>query len=61
MKKLLSLLLIACLAFTAIPALGEQGPEFYTFMNYRNRLGNEATLETLAKADENAPAASATK
>ncbi|MBR6965906.1 MAG: hypothetical protein IKH81_02310 [Clostridia bacterium] len=61
MKKLLSLLLIACLAFTAIPALGEQGPEFYTFMNYRNRLGNEATLETLEKADENAPAAISTK
>ena len=61
MKKLLSVLLVACLAFTAIPALGEQGPEFYTFMNYRNRLGNEATLETLEKADENAPAAIATK
>ncbi len=61
MKKLLALLLMLCLALTAIPALGEQGEEFYTFMNYRNRLGNEATIETLEKADENAPAALATK
>ena len=29
----------------------------YTYMNYRNRLGNEAGIETLAQAHANAPAA----
>ena len=61
MKKLVSVLLMLCLALTALPVLGEQGEEFYTFMNYRNRLGNDATLETLEKADANAPAAMSTK
>ena len=57
MKKLLAILLMLSLVLTAIPALGEQGEEWYTFLNYRNRLGNEATLEKLEDADANAPAA----
>ena len=61
MKKLLAVLLMLSMVLTAIPALSEQGEEWYSFLNYRNRLGNEATLETLESADANAPAAIATK
>ena len=57
MKKLLAVLLMLSLALTAIPALAQQGEEFYTYMNYRNRLGNEAGIETLEQARQNAPAA----
>ena len=56
MKKMLALLLMLAMVLSAIPALGET-TEFYSYMNYRNRLGNEAGIETLEEAHANGPAA----
>lgn len=53
MKKILAFALMLSLALTAVPAaLGE---EFYSYMNYKNRLGNAAGIETLEEAHQNGP------
>ena len=54
MKKILAFALMLSLALTAVPAA--MGEEFYSYMNYTNRLGNPAGIETLEEAHQNAPA-----
>jgi len=54
-KKTTGLFLVLSMlcGILALPASAAE----YTYMNYRNRLGNEAGIETLAEAHANAPAA----
>jgi len=54
LKRILGILvtLVLLLGTLAIAETSE-----YTYMNYRNRMGNEAMIETLAEARANAPAA----
>ena len=57
MKRFFTPILICILALMAVPVFGGEEESFYSYMNYRNRLGNEAGIETLEEAHQNGPAA----
>lgn len=56
MKKWLSMLLVIALLMSSVIMVSAEETEYYSYMNYYNRVDNEASIEWLEDAHQNAPA-----